>query len=77
MNWVHSTGLAGTHWRCETQLGHDTSVTRSETPSGGGLRGGIPPQALPLARRKFEDQPRRMGRGALDHVAQIDEGIDV
>jgi hypothetical protein len=41
------------------------------------LRAGIPPQALPLAWRQLEDQPRRMRRDALDHVAQIDERIDL
>ena len=34
-------------------------------------------QALPLAWRQFQDQPRRMGRDALDHIAQIQERIDL
>ena len=41
------------------------------------MRSGIPLQAFPLAGRQLEDQPRRMRRDALDHVAQIDERIDL
>ena len=40
------------------------------------MRAGIQAQALPLAWRHLQDQPRRMRRDALDHIAQIDEWID-
>ena len=60
-------------------------MRRSETfrwdPTGNqprpGLRAGIPPQALPLAWRQLQDQPRRMRRYALDDIAQIHERIDL
>ena len=38
---------------------------------------GILAQALPLAGRQFEDEPYRMGRDAVDDIAQIDERIDL
>jgi hypothetical protein len=45
--------------------------------SGGGLGAGVLPQALPLAWRQLQDQPRRMRRDALDHIAQVNERIDL
>jgi hypothetical protein len=45
--------------------------------SGGGLRAGVVPQALPLAGCQLQDQPRRMRRDALDDIAQIHERIDL
>ena len=35
------------------------------------------PQTFPLARRQLQGQSRRMGRNALDDIAQVDEGIDL
>jgi hypothetical protein len=46
-------------------------------PSGGGLRAWIQAQTLPFSRRQLKDQPCRMRRDALDHIAQIHERIDL
>jgi len=48
-----------------------------EMPSGGGWRAGIQAQTLPFSRRQLKDQPCRMGRDALDDIAQIHERIDL
>ena len=44
------------------------------------LRGGrsrFLPQAFPLAWRQLQHEPRRVRRDTLDHVTQVDEGIDL
>jgi hypothetical protein len=41
------------------------------------LRADGPSQALPVAWRQFQDEPRGMRRDALDYIAQIHERIDL
>ncbi len=69
-------GAVGAPRLVRTEIGtRHASSPASRPPSGGGLVGGIQTQTLPFAGRQLQDQPRRMRRYALDHVAQIDERI--
>jgi hypothetical protein len=45
-------------------------------PRLGGGGAALGAQPLPLARREIEDASRRVGRDAVDHVAQVGEGLD-
>jgi hypothetical protein len=63
-------------------LGNTNRDTTHQWPaprprSGGGLRAGVVPRALPLAGCQLQDQPRRMRRDGLDHITQIHERIDL
>ena len=74
---MHSAWLAARTGGANRSWGHNAPVACSEALFRRRLARRNPAAGASTRVGQLEDQPRRMRRYALDHVAQIDERIDL